>query len=70
MGDINLDWEKWSNPGYSLSSLVDQVKQTQTDCALQQLVEEPTRYAKNGEEVTISTIDHCYVSAKHSSVSP
>ena len=34
MGDINLDRQHWNTPDYNLSSLVDQVKVLQTDCAL------------------------------------
>ena len=58
MGDINLDWQKWSSPEYSLSNLVFMVKETQTDCGLQQLVEEPTRFTRLENVVTHSTIDH------------
>ena len=26
LGDINLDWHRWSDPSYQLANLVDQVK--------------------------------------------
>ena len=70
MGDINLDWQKWSAPDYDLVRLVEQVKEMQADCAMQQTVVEPTRLAKMGDTVIWSTIDHCYVSSTHNFTQP
>ena len=38
LGDINLDWLKWSSPSYQLSTLVEVVKTFQAETAMLQTV--------------------------------
>ena len=60
MGDINLDWARWTFNDYSLKSLLDLVKVFMADTAISQTVRSPTRYGLVEGQPTWSTIDNCY----------
>ena len=70
MGDLNLDWFKWSVPQYHLVSLVDQIKDFLAEAAMVQTVEGPTRFGTGVQGFSPSLIDHCYSNNSESFSSP
>lgn len=60
LGDINLDYAKWTHTGSPQQALIDQVKVTQIQATLTQMVAEDTRYQLVDGLPQSSIIDHVY----------
>ena len=60
LGDINLDYKKWNCTGSQQQALIDQVKLTQVQATLTQMVKEDTRYQLVAGMPQSSMIDHMY----------
>ena len=70
--DMNLDYSKWLQPSYRLSSLTNLVQDTCNTNNFSQLVSEPTRIMYNSVNATteISCIDHVYCNSKYKCSTP
>lgn len=60
LGDINLDYKKWSMQSTPQHQLIDLVKDTQIRATLTQLVQEETRFQLVNGVPQSSIIDHVY----------
>ena len=60
LGDINLDYKKWSQQGSHQQQLIDQVKDTQIRAAFTHMVHSETRFQLVDGVPHASAIDHVY----------
>lgn len=60
VGDINLDYINWTQQGSPQHQLIDQVKSTQIQATLTQMVTKKTRFQLVNGLPQSSTIDHVY----------
>ena len=65
IGDTNLCFSKWGTQNNPQQTLIDKVKDSQANLALQQLVNTATRIQSVNNVVEKSIIDHVYTNCSH-----
>ena len=60
VGDVNIDYKKWSSTNDQQQTLIDQIKHLQTTTGLEQIVEDDTRFQQIGNAISSACLDHVY----------